>query len=101
MPTHTARKVCAEPGCPTITDQARCPRHRRGTRQQRGYGQQHQSLRAAWQERIDTGERVVCWRCEVTVIEPGDAWDLGHDDADRDRYRGPECLPCNRATNGR
>lgn len=101
MPIRNALKVCAQPNCPTLTATGRCPKHQRPTRQQRGYGQQHLNLRASWQQRIDAGERVVCWRCKVTVIRPGDAWDLGHDDADRDRYRGPECTPCNRATNGR
>lgn len=72
---------------------------------ERGYGAQHQRLRKQWQSRIDAGEIVTCWRCEENgtphPILPGDAWDLGHDDNDRGRYRGPECVGGNRATSGR
>ena len=41
------RKVCAEPGCPTLTDRTRCTTHERakdrarGTRQERGYDADH------------------------------------------------------------
>lgn len=77
----------------------------KGSTTQRGYGTPHQKLRKRWQARIDSGEEVVCWRCaeqgEPHPILPGDAWDLGHDDTDRGRYRGPECVAGNRATNGR
>jgi hypothetical protein len=38
---------------------------------------------------------VDCWRCGRR-IEPGQAWDLGHDDVDRSRWRGPEHASCNR-----
>lgn len=71
----------------------------------RGYGANHQKLRKQWQSRIDAGEKVVCWRCKEAGkahrIKPGDEWDLGHDDDDRGRYRGPECAKGNRATAGR
>ncbi len=46
-----ALKVCANPGCPTLTATTRCPAHqreqerRRGTRQQRGYGPAHERTR--------------------------------------------------------
>jgi hypothetical protein len=53
---------------------------------------------------MEGGEVFHCWRCAerdvVTEIDP-DAWDLGHDDADRGQHRGPECIGCNRATSGR
>lgn len=65
----------------------------------RGYGYQHQRLRKRWTARIAQGG-VTCWRCG-TPINPGDDWDLGHDDHDRTRYRGAECRRCNRATSGR
>jgi hypothetical protein len=105
-----AKRVCLEPGCPTLTTTSRCERHTRerdrarGTRQQRGYDSAHDGLRAHWQRRLDMGEVVWCWRCltqgQRTPIDPK-AWHLGHDDGDRSRYRGPECVPCNTATAGR
>lgn len=104
------KRVCVEPGCPILTTTTRCPGHTRardkarGTRQERGYGAEHDQLRARWQRRLDAGEVVHCWRCQLrgvlTVIDPK-AWHLGHDDADRSVYRGPECVPCNLATSGR
>jgi hypothetical protein len=67
----------------------------------RGYGRAHRKLRADWQRRMDEGETVNCWRCGEP-IEPGEAWDLGHDDDDRTLYRGPEHAGrCNRSAAGR
>lgn len=99
-------RVCSEPGCPNLQAEAICVRHRRererrrGTRQQRGYGADHNALRAHYQRRMDAGEVFYCWRCTTTRIDPK-AWQLGHDDADRGKYRGPECIPCNSATASR
>ena len=96
-----ARKVCAEPGCPVLTDTTRCPTHTRardkarGTKQARGYGAEHDQLRVAWQRRIDAGEHVTCWRPDCDTTLHGRAWHLGHDDHDRTVTRGPECIPCN------
>lgn len=96
-----AKRVCAEPGCPTLTTTTRCPTHTRqrdrdrGTRQQRGYDAAHDQQRAAWQARIDSGERVTCWRPDCPTVLTGRAWHLGHDDHDRSITRGPECIPCN------
>jgi hypothetical protein len=42
---------------------------------------------------------VDCARCGER-IEPGEPWDLGHDDVDRSRYTGPEHRRCNRSTRG-
>lgn len=95
------KRVCAEPGCPTITDQTRCTSHTRardkarGTRQERGYNAQHDNLRAAYQQRIDSGEHITCWRPGCWTVLTGRTWHLGHDDHDRSITRGPECIPCN------
>lgn len=35
---------------------------------------------------------------EEAWIAPGSDWDLGHDDRERDVYRGAEHQRCNRAT---
>lgn len=76
-----------------------------GNTTERGYGHRHQKLRRQWRERIDAGEVVICWRCAEAgrphQIKPGEAFDLGHVDGDRSRYRGPECPAGNRATQGR
>ncbi len=103
--TAMARRPCAEPGCPTITDATRCPTHTRardrarGTRQERGYGAAHDRLRADYQRRMDRGETFECWRCGDD-INP-ERWTLGHCDDDRAHYHGPECPPCDYATSGR
>ena len=101
--------MCAEAGCPELVEQGardgRCEQHRRtrdkarGTRQERGYDAAHERLRAEYQRRMNRGQAYVCWRCG-DPIDP-EHWHLGHDDLDRDVYRGPECPPCNLATSGR
>jgi hypothetical protein len=68
----------------------------RGTTIQRGYGPEHQRLRQQWAPIVEAGG-VLCWRCQ-NPINPGDDWDLGHDDLDRSVYRGPEHRAHNRAT---
>jgi len=84
--------------CARTTDQAR------GTRQARGYDANHDRERRRWQQRLDAGETIICWRCAETgtphKINPNH-WDLGHDDHNRNTYRGPECPAGNRATAGR
>lgn len=104
------KRNCPTPGCGALVDGGHCPTHRRqhdrarGTRQERGYDAAHDRLRASWQRRLDAGEVVHCWRCKLrgvlTVIDPAN-WHLGHEDLDRSKYRGPECVPCNTATSGR
>lgn len=103
---------CREPMCPELVPpgvrQGRCPEHRktqnrsRGSRKDRGYGSDHQALRADWQRRLDAGESIACHN--PTCTHPGDAvdptsWHLGHDD--RRRHRGPEHPDCNLAEAGR
>lgn len=87
--------------CASCAVEARARRSRgglgsrpRGKTSERGYGTRHQKLRKAWEVRVATG-LVVCPRCGET-IDPGAAWDLGHDDHDRSRYTGPEHASCNR-----
>lgn len=64
----------------------------------RGYGTEHQQLRAQWAVNVERGS-VDCARCGWP-IEAGTAWDLGHDDADRAHYTGPEHTTCNRRAGG-
>lgn len=105
MATMTRLKVCNQPGCPTFSDQPRCPAHRRaheqarGTRQQRGYDANHDRERRYWEPIVAAGG-VNCWRCG-NPIDPTQPWDCGHDDNDRSIHRGPEHPACNRATAGR
>ena len=93
-----SKRVCAEPGCPAIQDESRCPEHRRqrerkrGTRQQRGYDAAHVKLRAKWARKVATG-RVDCARCHKR-ISPLDEWHLDHAD-DRAGYLGPSHALCN------
>lgn len=100
-----AKKICARAGCPNITTASLCPTHAseadkaRGTREQRGYGHAHRSLRKAFIPEHQAGT-LICWRCRE-LIRPDEPFDLGHDDHDRTQYRGAEHQRCNRATNGR
>lgn len=59
----------------------------------RGYGTTHQRERARWAPKVDAG-LVDCARCKQP-IEPGRAWDLGHND-ERTAWTGPEHVVCNR-----
>ena len=97
-----AKRVCAEHGCPTITDTTRCDDHTRskdkarGTRQQRGYDAQYDTARKADLKAMANGAVLTCWRCGDTVW-PHD-YSLGHCDDDRTILHGPEHLTrCNLA----
>jgi hypothetical protein len=65
----------------------------------RGYTPAHRAARAQLRPLVLAGG-VKCARCG-RPIEPGQPWDLGHDDHDRSRYTGPEHRACNRATAAR
>lgn len=71
----------------------------RKTTTQRGYGYRHRQLRKQIEPIVRSG-RAICWRCGEPIAADAD-FDLGHDDLDRTRYRGPEHVACNRATAGR
>ena len=50
----------------------------RGSTTARGYGSEHQKLRATGSRLVASGN-AVCWRCGRA--DPAmDGWDLGHDD---------------------
>lgn len=99
-------RPCPAPGCPELIEpsQRRCPTHAqqhersRGTRQQRGYDATYDRERRRWAPKVARG-RVDCTSCGQR-IQPGEPWDLGHND-DRTRITGPEHQACNRAAGGR
>ena len=67
----------------------------------RGYGPAFNRLRRRW-ARIVPGGQVECPRC-LMLIEPGEPWDLGHDEYDRENLTlcKPEHRYCNRRAGGR
>jgi hypothetical protein len=97
-------RVCAEPGCPELSEGRRCPAHAsereraRGTRQQRGYDAEHDRLRARWKPKVERCE-VKCARCGQLIL-PGQTWHLDHTD-DRVGYLGPSHERCNTSAGGR
>ncbi|GAA2696463.1 hypothetical protein Apa02nite_068560 [Actinoplanes palleronii] len=96
--------VCAEPGCPEVQAERRCPIHRRsterarGTRQQRGYDADHVRRRNAVKPAVERGEKK-CARCGLPIL-PGDEWALDHDD-ERTGYLGPSHSTCNNSAGGK
>jgi hypothetical protein len=64
----------------------------------RGYGWSHQLRRKRLEPFVAAGH-ATCWRCGHQIL-PAEPWDLGHDDEDRTRYRGPEHRSCNRGAKG-
>lgn len=93
------KRVCLEPGCPTLTDHSRCERHTRerdrarGTSTARGYNAAYKAERKGYLAQMAAGVVLTCWRCE-RMISPRD-FSLGHCDDDRSVMHGPEHLLCN------
>jgi hypothetical protein len=111
VPEDDPVRVCSQPGCPRLVKagayRGLCDEHRkardkaRGTRQQRGYGAEHQRFRAKYVQAIKDGQTVLCWRCGQPIKDPDDLH-LGHDDNDRSITRGPEhSRRCNLSAAGR
>src|SRR5215203_6315490 len=73
-----------------------CARSVKAKTASRGYGGRHQALRRRFAAIVEAG-LASCWGCGLPV-DPGEPWDLGHDDHDRTVYTGPEHRACNRAT---
>lgn len=84
---------CTTPYRGAVGDHHRSP----GATTRRGYGSNHQRLRAAWAPRVAAGG-VRCHRDTCgELIQPGQAWDLGHvDGTGKRQYSGPEHASCNR-----
>jgi hypothetical protein len=74
-------RVCAQPGCPTLTASRRCPDHQRkteqarGSRQQRGYDAEHDRIRTALLARFQPG--TLCPKCGQPMLN-GQKLDAGH-----------------------
>ena len=87
----------------------RTPPQPRLSRQARGYGAEHDRLRAQWKPRVEAGG-VGCARCGLEIPPAGRGpcprcgknhgnWDLGHvDGTNKQVYSGPEHMCCNRRT---
>lgn len=54
---------------------------------------EHKAARAHYRSLLERGVILGCWRCGKR-INP-DHWHLGHDDAQVNLIRGPECPGCN------
>lgn len=68
-----------------------------GSTSARGYGYDHQRVRARLAPLVAAGG-VACARCGGLIV-PGAPWDLGHT-LDRQSYTGPEHRRCNRRDGG-
>ena len=97
MPCPTRQLVTAKPGSKTAARCMGCRRRyeqQRGTSSQRGYGTQHQRLRATLLATYHPGDP--CPRCGLPLGNNPSKLDLGHTDTRRG-YRGLEHATCNRA----
>jgi hypothetical protein len=104
-------RVCAEPGCPELSEGRRCTarghaaeyERRRGTRQQRGYDVDYDRARRRWAPKVAACtvhcHAPVCIEPSGRLILPHQPWDLGHDG--QRNIRGPEHASCNRSAGGK
>ena len=67
-----------------------------GATSKRGYGAHHQAVRKSLAPAVAAG-KVKCARCGFRILKD-EAWDLGHVDGNKTKYRGPEHVDCNRDT---
>lgn len=71
----------------------RKPRNAASAARARQYASpEHRARRKTIQAQLDAGLPVHCWRCGRQIHR---TFHLGHDDHNRDVYRGAECPPCN------
>ena len=95
-----AMRVCLD--CPKLTTKSRCPEcarakdRARGSAAARGYGKDHQDLRA---ELLPKAIGQPCHFCGEPMLE-GQPLALDHTE-DRNGYRGMAHLSCNAADGGR
>lgn len=102
-------RVCAEPGCPELSEGRHCHTHqaereqRRGTRQARGYDATYDRARRRWAPRVAACtvhcHAPTCIEPSGRLILPHQPWDLGHDE--QRHIRGPEHATCNRSAGGK
>jgi hypothetical protein len=104
-----SERACRRCGAPTWSGKSPyCRDHRpppevrarwaQKTREARGYGAAHRTLRAQVARQVAAGA-ARCARCGLPIV-PGSAWDLDHG-ADRSGYLGPSHSKCNRVEGAR
>ena len=104
-----SKRACGRCGRPTWSSRSPCCRDHRPppevrarwatkTREARGYGAAHRTLRANIARAVAAG-RAECARCGLP-IRPGEPWDLDHG-PDRSSYLGASHARCNRVQGAR
>jgi len=107
MPTRPPHP-CLQPGCPQLTTNTRCPTHtaqheqRRGTRQQRGLGQDHTRNGTAAIQAWVTLHGWTCpgWQTPPHPVQPGQLTrdhitPRHHGGTNHPDNYSPLCLSCN------
>lgn len=86
------------------SDRNRTRDQARGTRQQRGYGAEHEAERRRWAPVVASGmakcAEPLCLEASRSIAAGAD-WHLAHDRDHPGRYRGPAHPRCNEAEAGR